>query len=121
MKAELIPLSPLEQHEPVLLTEFPIVVGRAVHAELQVVDRWISRSHCEIDEIDGTLVVRDLESSNGTFANGSAVSSSPLLPDDLLRIGISTFKVSYKRTTSKAPPPVVYANTPVLAGGGVEP
>lgn len=109
MKAELIPLGPLGHHKHVPLKKFPVVVGRAVDAEVQVDDRWISRLHCEIDEVDGTLFVRDMASSNGTFVNGAAVCTSPLLPGDELTVGISMFKIVYERATASDVPPVIYA------------
>lgn len=109
MKAELIPLGPLQQGNLVPIPTFPFVIGRSGDAEMQIDDRWSSRRHCEIDEVDGTLIVRDLASSNGTLVNGVAICTSPLLPGDELAIGISVFKVSYLRDASKVAPPVIYA------------
>ena len=109
MDAKLIPLGPLQHHGQVSVTKFPFVIGRAADAKLRMDDRWSSRHHCEIDEVDGTLIVRDLASSNGTFVNGRAVCTAPLLPGDELTVGISIFKVSYQRDSLKAVPPVIHA------------
>jgi predicted component of type VI protein secretion system len=109
MNAELIPLGPLQHNGHVSVTNFPFVIGRAADAKLRVDDRWSSRHHCEIDEVDGTLIVRDLASSNGTLVNGKTVCTSPLLPGDELTVGISIFKVSYQRNPLKAVPPVIHA------------
>lgn len=47
-----------------------ISVGRSPDCDLVVPHTSISRKHCQIDEIDGSLFVTDLNSSNGTFVNG---------------------------------------------------
>jgi len=113
MNAELIPLGPLQHNGHVSVAKFPFVIGRAADAKLRVDDRWSSRHHCEIDEVDGTLIVRDLASSNGTLVNGKTVCTAPLLPGDELTVGISIFKVSYRRDPLKPVPAVIHA----LPGG----
>jgi hypothetical protein len=55
----------------------------------------VSERHCEIDEVDGRLRVRDLESRAGTFVNGVQVSVAPLLPGDRLTVAQSDFVVVY--------------------------
>ena len=52
------------------------VRDRAYTADVHIEDCWTSHFHCEIDESEGTLIVRDLESNNGTFLNGATVSSA---------------------------------------------
>ncbi len=56
-----------------------------------------SRRHCEIDQIGGTLVVRDIGSRNGTFVNGKQVIQAHLLPEARLTVGLSSFEVHYRR------------------------
>ncbi len=103
MKVELIPVGLLARRDHMWLNKFPTVLGRATDADVRVEDRWASRFHCEIDEDDGILVLRDLESSNGTLVNGAAVRSSPLLPGDQFTVGISVFEVSYERPVTEVP------------------
>src|SRR5262249_3376950 len=54
----------------------------------------VSRRHCELLEVGGKLVVRDLGSSNGTFVNGKRVlGQQPLKPGDELTVGAVTLRV----------------------------
>lgn len=46
-----------------------IIIGRSQDCDLVVPHTSVSRKHCQIDEIDGSLYVTDLGSSNGTFIN----------------------------------------------------
>ena len=76
-----------------LLDELPLVIGRSPEANICVVDRWVSRRHCEIAERDGLLVVRDLGSTHGTRLNGQPITESTLTPGDELTVGLTTFLV----------------------------
>jgi pSer/pThr/pTyr-binding forkhead associated (FHA) protein len=95
MNAKLVYLDEKAQAAEILLEKFPLLVGRSQDAELQLCDSWVSRFHCMLDQIDGTLVVRDLGSCNGTLVNGIPVSESPLRPNDQLTVGGSTFRADY--------------------------
>lgn len=76
----------------IVLDKLPVVVGRSPDAEIRVEDHWVSRRHCEIDESHGTLVVRDLGSKHGTFVNNNLITESPLLPGDILGVGLTVFQ-----------------------------
>lgn len=78
------------------LERFPVVMGRSPVAGVQLADRWVSHEHCRLEAIDGTLVVRDLGSKNGTLINGCYAVESPLKPGDRLSVGLSTFVVAYE-------------------------
>lgn len=86
----------------ILIEKFPVSLGRGSNADVQIDDRWASRRHCEIDERDGVLIVRDLQSTHGTYINGRAVSEAPLLPSDILTVGLSRFSPDYASDTSAA-------------------
>jgi len=79
------------------LVELPVTVGRDSEAELRLNDPWVSHYHCIIDQISGTLVVRDLGSKNGTYVNGAHVTESHVMPGDRLMIGNTTFLAQYER------------------------
>ena len=59
-------------------------------------DQWVSRRHCELNELNGILVVRDLGSKHGTYINGMRVSEAPLLPEDKLTVGLTSFVACYR-------------------------
>ncbi len=84
------------------MDRLPAVIGRSPEADVCLDDCWTSRVHCEISQMDGTLVVKDLESSNETLVNGKTVSEALLLPGDRLTVGITRFDVHYKQGKPKS-------------------
>jgi pSer/pThr/pTyr-binding forkhead associated (FHA) protein len=75
--------------------KLPVTIGRGRHATLVVPHPLVSRQHCEIHEIDGSLVVRDLDSLNGTFVNNNRIDEAVLPPGGLLTLGSITFRAVY--------------------------
>jgi pSer/pThr/pTyr-binding forkhead associated (FHA) protein len=71
------------------------------HADVRLDDPCVSRVHCEVSDLNGTLVVRDLGSKHGTYVNGQKVTQAPLLPGDRLTVGVSSFEVQYERRRTK--------------------
>jgi pSer/pThr/pTyr-binding forkhead associated (FHA) protein len=94
------------------LTEFPVTVGRNEDADVHLSDPRVSGLHCKIDLVDGTLIVEDTFSRNGTRVNGCYVRRSPLMPGDELAVGMSTFQVAYERCSVNAPPQACYTAAP---------
>jgi len=95
VQVTLIPLDALDWQDSFLLDESPVIIGRGAAAHVQLDDRFVSRKHCELYELEGKLVVHDLTSKNGTFVNGYAVQEAFVMPEDLLRVGTARFLVSY--------------------------
>ena len=93
MYAKLVSNGSLWQGEEFALEQFPYVFGRAAGVSLQLDDRWVSRHHCQIDMVDGELVVQDLNSTHGTLVNNLPVGETTLQPGDRLTIGLTSFKV----------------------------
>jgi pSer/pThr/pTyr-binding forkhead associated (FHA) protein len=63
-------------------------VGRATGADFIVDAPLVSRVHCRLTVApDGTLEVRDLESTNGTFVNGKRIERTRLKSGDRLGVG----------------------------------
>jgi pSer/pThr/pTyr-binding forkhead associated (FHA) protein len=62
-------------------------VGRAPRADFIVDAALVSRLHCRITAGDEKLEVVDLESTNGTYVNGTRVQRSDLKSGDRLRVG----------------------------------
>ena len=68
-----------------------MVIGRSEKAFIQIEDDGISRKHAEVTQIDGTYVLTDLGSTNGTMHNGVRVAEPVTLRDgDRIRLGPST-------------------------------
>jgi len=63
-------------------------VGRATGADFIVDAPLVSRVHCRLTVApDGTLEVRDLESTNGTFVNGKRIERARLKSGDRVGVG----------------------------------
>jgi len=63
-------------------------LGRATGADFSVDGALVSRVHCRLVALPGgELEVRDLESTNGTFVNGTRVQTAVLQSGDRLQIG----------------------------------
>jgi pSer/pThr/pTyr-binding forkhead associated (FHA) protein len=62
-------------------------VGRVEDNIFQIAEPSVSSHHCEILLRGNDVVVRDLNSTNGTFINGEKVIESPLKPGQILRLG----------------------------------
>ncbi|MAQ19832.1 MAG: adenylate cyclase [Sandaracinus sp.] len=78
-------IGPDGRHERELGTHNTL--GRHPNNTHQVLDRIVSKEHCHIDLIDGSYILKDLGSLNGTFVNGERVSERPLRNGDEITLG----------------------------------
>src|SRR5215510_14367258 len=63
----------------------PFRIGRSAGLELSLPHESVSKEHAEIYGAEDGLHVRDLHSTNGTFANQVRVQDAPIHEGDLLR------------------------------------
>lgn len=70
------------------------MVGRDTSNHLVIHDSFVSSRHARIEQKNGTYVLRDMHSRNGTFLNGSRVSEAYLTPGDRLSFGESSYVFS---------------------------
>ena len=96
MKVRLVSVHPWMSDFSIVLDGLPAIVGRSPQVDVHLDDQWVSRVHCEISQLNGTLIVRDLESRNGTLANGKYIQEAHLLPGDRLTVGMTSFEARYK-------------------------
>ena len=69
-----------------------LLIGRESKNDIAVQDINASRVHAELRrEPQGTWVLSDLGSTNGTFVNGREISSQPLAEGDRITIGVTDF------------------------------
>lgn len=65
----------------------PAIIGRTSE-HIQLTDTSTSRRHAEIRSVNGSWVLADLNSSNGTYLNGQRiVSPTPLKHGDQIKVG----------------------------------
>lgn len=69
------------------------VIGRRQDCDLCIPLMVISRRHCEINQDQSLLKIRDLGSRNGTFVNGRRIDEADVHPGDRIHIGPLTFGV----------------------------
>jgi predicted component of type VI protein secretion system len=62
-------------------------IGRLEDNAFQIAEPSVSSHHCEILLKGSDVVVKDLNSTNGTFINGEKISESVLKPGQILRLG----------------------------------
>ncbi len=62
-------------------------IGRDPSNQLQLLDAHISPRHAQIRFVQGHFVIFDLDSHEGTFVNGVAVSSHALKAGDVIQLG----------------------------------
>ncbi|MFZ4712822.1 MAG: FHA domain-containing protein [Bacteriovoracaceae bacterium] len=69
------------------ITKKPIVLGRSTEANFTVPDNECSSKHCELRLVDQVTVIKDLNSKNGTYVNGSLQKETVIYLGDEIRIG----------------------------------
>ena len=62
-------------------------VGRLEDNAFQIPEPSVSSHHCELTRRGAELLVKDLNSTNGTFINGEKVAEAVLKPGQILRLG----------------------------------
>ena len=81
------------------------VVGRAPTSDVPVFDPTISRRHAELVPNDKGVEVKDLQSSNGTFLNGSRIDTAVVSIGDTITFGKVAFKLQGAGAAAPPPPP----------------
>ena len=83
-----------------------IRVGRLSTFELILEDPSVSRRHAEVRKNGDSWVVRDLESTNGTYINGLRLTSgeTSIKPRDIVQFGKVAFLVEMTDTSIEGPP-----------------
>jgi len=79
--------------------ELPATIGRGRDASLSLTHPLVSRQHCEFVELNGRVLVRDLNSLNGTFIGSERITEAVLKPGDLITVGTVTFRAGYQESS----------------------
>ncbi len=84
------------------------LIGRLDDCQIRIPIAGVSRKHCEILVDGGSLSIRDLDSSNGTFVNQERVSDQPLSAGDLISVGGLVFLVTVNGEPSDLDPSILF-------------
>jgi predicted component of type VI protein secretion system len=68
-------------------------IGRVEDNTFQIADPSVSSHHCEVLLRGDDIVIRDLNSTNGSFINGDKIEESVLKPGQVLRLGQVELKI----------------------------
>ncbi len=71
-----------------------VYLGTSSACQLRLKDPLVSRRHAALEVIEGALRVTDLDSTNGTTANGVGVFDASLRGGEVLRVGGTSLRVS---------------------------
>jgi pSer/pThr/pTyr-binding forkhead associated (FHA) protein len=71
----------------------PFLIGRSDECQLRAANPYVSNRHCELLTEDDKFVVRDCNSTNGTFINSQRVDQVELHEGDCLKVGALAFLV----------------------------
>jgi pSer/pThr/pTyr-binding forkhead associated (FHA) protein len=70
-----------------------LVVGRDCGCDVVLSDESVSRHHARLRFRDGSWVLQDLDSTNGTLVNGVRVGRCSLRPGDRLTLGTLSLQI----------------------------
>jgi two-component system cell cycle response regulator len=76
-------------------------IGRTPDNDLRIDEDFISRRHAVILASAESVIVEDLNSTNGVFVNGVQVTRRELREGDLLTIGKTSFRYVLKPATGQ--------------------
>lgn len=93
MEVALVRVTAEGETQRVVLGKDRTVIGRQEGCQLRIPIAGVSRTHCEIQIEGGSITVKDLGSSNGTYVNQERVTQQPLAPGDLISLGGQVFLV----------------------------
>jgi adenylate cyclase len=69
-----------------------VIVGRDETCDVRILAKSVSREHCAIEMQGDDLVLRDLDSSGGTYVDGSRITTVPVRPGMEVAIGPAVLK-----------------------------
>jgi pSer/pThr/pTyr-binding forkhead associated (FHA) protein len=75
-------------------------IGRVEDNTFQIAEPSVSSHHCEVLLRGNDVVVKDLNSTNGTYINGEKITESPVKPGQILRLG----QIEMRLETDTPPP-----------------
>jgi pilus assembly protein CpaF len=70
-----------------------LVIGRDEACDIALRESTVSRRHARLLFRDGTWIIQDLDSTNGTAVNGRDVGRSQLRRGDHLRLGLQALDI----------------------------
>ena len=79
-------------------------IGRVEDNTFHIADPSVSSHHCEVQLRGSDIVIRDLNSTNGSFINGNKIEESVLKPGQILRLGQVELKLELEGSATTSAP-----------------
>lgn len=103
-----------------------LLFGRSEECDVVLADPNVSRNHAQVLELNGMVLLYDLNSSNGTFVNDVPISRTFLMDGDEIRIGNTVFRFLASSSPSVAsdgtlPEQTITIATPTTGGSDQAP
>lgn len=103
--AKLVVLSPEQKGRSYELKVDKTTIGRVEDNTFPIAEPSISSHHCEVLLRGSDVVIKDLNSTNGTFINNEKISESVLKPGQTLRLGQIELRLETGDGLAPAPAP----------------
>ena len=94
-----------------------ITIGRNPSSDIHIDNLGVSKQHAKIIKQDGTYIVEDLNSTNGTYINNKRVARAVLNNNDEIHIGKHSLQIRYKTQAGAGSGPDFGDKTVVLRKG----
>jgi pSer/pThr/pTyr-binding forkhead associated (FHA) protein len=78
-------------------------IGRVEDNTFQIADPSVSSHHCEVNLRGGEILIRDLNSTNGSFIGNDKITEQVLKPGQTLRLGQVELKLEVEGAPAAAP------------------
>lgn len=92
----------------------PAVLGRNPDAQISIGDPSISRRHCQFSlDVEGALVVRDLDSMNGTYVENQRIKKAILRPGIVIQVGSISLRIEWTNEPITTKPVMIDPNANV--------
>jgi len=75
-------------------------LGRNPTNDFRIPDATVSSFHCELIVTDESVLVRDLNSTNGTFIDGEPVTEALLEPGQVLKLGNAELRLELREVAA---------------------
>jgi pSer/pThr/pTyr-binding forkhead associated (FHA) protein len=103
------------------LTAERTTIGRVEENNFQISDPSVSSRHCEVLLRGGEVLVRDLNSTNGSFINDEKITEKVLKPGQKLRLGQVELKLEDPNAPAASPTSSVPVPPPAPVKKALEP
>ncbi len=90
-------------------------IGRLGDNTFPIADPSVSSHHCEVLLRGGEVLIRDLNSTNGTYISGEKVTERALKPGQILRLG--QVEMRLETDAPAVPGKIHFDRTTVIPGG----